>query len=337
MAQTGRWLLPYSSCFQSETGIANTAGSTFFATLLLVLLLIISATASARAIPGLLVMGHEVRSLQPCGEEQFYWLKLRGDLRRQLQAAVDDLTSQPYEVVYAELNGEFAARPESGFGADYAGSIEVEGIGVVSKQGIETCRSGRLKPNPEAVAAVETRTYAFVCDKGLAFTARTGPTEAWVFLPGETRKLSQVPIKTGKRYRDAVFELSIDGQAAQLAGPDGGVEWCRNDPRRAVWERAKLDGVDFRAVGNEPGWSLEIIAGDRILLITDYGGSRVELPLPEPDVDQTNRRTRWDAGKIIVDVTGRPCRDSMSGELFDTEVSVQWQGQTLSGCGRALH
>ena len=108
-------------------------------------------------------------------------------------------------------------------------------------------------------------------------------------------------------------------------------------PRRAVWERAKLDGADFRAVGNEPGWSLEIIAGDRILLITDYGASRVELPLPEPYVDQTNRRTRWDAGEFIVEVMGRPCRDSMSGELFDTEVSVQWQGQTLSGCGRALH
>lgn len=90
-------------------------------------------------------------------------------------------------------------------------------------------------------------------------------------------------------------------------------------------------------MGNEPGWSLEIIAGNRIVLITDYGASRVELPLPEPDVDQSNRRTRWDAGKIIVDVTGRACHDSMSGELFATEVSVQWQGKTLSGCGRALH
>jgi hypothetical protein len=27
----------------------------------------------------------------------------------------------------------------------------------------------------------------------------------------------------------------------------------------------------------------------------------------------------------------------MSGELFESEVSVQWQGQILSGCGRALH
>ncbi|MGB5451498.1 MAG: hypothetical protein WBN00_05345, partial [Sedimenticolaceae bacterium] len=96
-------------------------------------------------------------------------------------------------------------------------------------------------------------------------------------------------------------------------------------------------GAAFRAVGNEPGWSLEIIAGDRIVLTTDYGASRVELPFTEPYVDQINRRTRWDLGELIVDVMGRPCRDSMSGELFDNEVSVQWQGQTLRGCGRALH
>ncbi len=102
---------------------------------------------------------------------------------------------------------------------------------------------------------------------------------------------------------------------------------AENDPRQAIWERAKLDGADFRAVGNEPGWSLEIIAGNRILLITGYGASRIELPLPEPDVDQTNRRTRWDAGELIVEVTGRPCRDSMSGEIFETEVSVHGRGR----------
>lgn len=282
-------------------------------------------------------MGHEVRSLQPCGEEQFYWLKLGGDLRQELQSTVHDLTSQPYEVVYAELNGEFAERPESGFGADYAGSIEVEDVRVVSKQGIEACRRERLKPDPELAAVVETGTYAFVCRTGLAFTARTSPTEAWVFLPGETRKLLRVPAETGNRYRDAFFELSIHGQAAQLARSDESAQWCRNDSRQAVWERAKLDGADFRAVGNVPGWSLAIIAGNRILLITDYGASRVELPLPEPDVDQANRRTRWDAGELILEVTGRPCGDSMSGEIFESEVSVQWRGRTLNGCGRALH
>ena len=71
---------------------------------------------------------------------------------------------------------------------------------------------------------VETRTWAFVCRTGLVFTARTSPDEAWVFLPGATRKLMPVPAATGNRYRDAYFELSINGQAAQLARSDGSVQ-----------------------------------------------------------------------------------------------------------------
>lgn len=106
---------------------------------------------------------------------------------------------------------------------------------------------------------------------------------------------------------------------------------------RAIWERAKLDGADFRAVGNEPGWNLEIRAGNQLLLVTDYGKSRVELPLPEPTLDPDARRTRWDAGELVLDVIGRPCRDTMSGEQFETQVLVTWEGQTLRGCGRALH
>ncbi|MGB5613934.1 MAG: hypothetical protein WBM67_14900 [Sedimenticolaceae bacterium] len=92
----------------------------------------------------------------------------------------------------------------------------------------------------------------------------------------------------------------------------------------------------LRAVGNEPGWSLEILAGTRMVLLADYGATRLELPLPEPTVDHATRRTRWDAGEIRLEVIGRPCRDSMSGESFETEVIVHWQGSTLRGCGRGV-
>ncbi len=39
----------------------------------------------------------------------------------------------------------------------------------------------------------------------------------------------------------------------------------------SVWHRAKLRGVAFRAIGQEPGWLLEITNGTEILLVTDYG------------------------------------------------------------------
>ena len=36
---------------------------------------------------------------------------------------------------------------------------------------------------------------------------------------------------------------------------------CRNNRAMALWVDGKLRGVDCRAVGNEPGWNLEISAG----------------------------------------------------------------------------
>ncbi len=41
---------------------------------------------------------------------------------------------------------------------------------------------------------------------------------------------------------------------------------CTYDRRASIWEHAKLSGVDFRAVGNEPGWVLEVREGDVCLL-----------------------------------------------------------------------
>lgn len=180
-------------------------------------------------------------------------------------------------------------------------------------------------------------TYVFVCDDQASYVVRVAGTEAWVFLPEETLRLAAVPSTDETRYTDGNFEILVSGQQARLGPAGGELLSCRNDPRRAVWERAKLDGVDFRAVGNEPGWYLEIRAQERLVLVADYGTSRVEAPLPEPSVDRETQTTRWDAGELVVQVVGRPCVDTMSGERFPTEVTVHWGKRVLHGCGRALH
>ncbi len=60
---------------------------------------------------GLLVMGHEVRSLQPCGNDRTLWLSVRGALRQELETAIRRLTMRPYEAVYVEFDGEPATEP----------------------------------------------------------------------------------------------------------------------------------------------------------------------------------------------------------------------------------
>jgi len=307
------------------------------AALLAVLFLAPAGSAGSAEMRGLLVMGHEARSLQPCDDDRTLWVSARGALLQQLMAAVHQLTTRPYEEVYVELDGEPGTEPAGEFAKDYDGTVEVREVRFVSKEGIDACRRERALVRPVAAPVVAPKTYVFVCSDSLAYTVRASEAEAWLFHRAGTRRLTAVPAERGARYADGAFELRIENELAQLGESGGPLQSCRNDPRRAVWERAKLDGADFRAVGNEPGWCLEILAGTRMVLLADYGATRLELPLPEPSVDHAARRTRWDAGEIVLEVIGRPCRDSMSGESFETEVSVHWRGRTLRGCGRALH
>ncbi|MGI9341533.1 MAG: COG3650 family protein [Gammaproteobacteria bacterium] len=105
-----------------------------------------------------------------------------------------------------------------------------------------------------------------------------------------------------------------------------------------VWHKAKLRGVAFRAIGQEPGWLLEISNGEQILLVTDYGENRIILPYVEPVVFQDERRTeyRLPDHNTIIEIRGEPCTDSMSGERFAVTVSLVLPDTRLDGCGRAL-
>lgn len=106
-----------------------------------------------------------------------------------------------------------------------------------------------------------------------------------------------------------------------------------------VWHQAKLRGVSFRAIGQEPGWLLEIMDGSEILLVTDTGQTKVSYPYVEPDVFQEQRRTRFliSDHDVEIIIEGKACRDSMSGEEFAVTVTVTVGEVRLSGCGRALY
>lgn len=131
------------------------------------------------------------------------------------------------------------------------------------------------------------------------------------------------------------------GQSAEITIRGVRYENCSNNPRAAVWEAAKLRGVDYRALGQEPPWQLEISTGKGFLLVTEYGANQVEFPYAEPEINQAQRTTRytsWLHGKRIdITIKGEKCNDSMSGETFSSRVELGWQGKTLLGCGRALH
>lgn len=112
-------------------------------------------------------------------------------------------------------------------------------------------------------------------------------------------------------------------------------EWSIKD----VWHQAKLRGVSFRAIGQEPGWLLEITNGTEIFLSTNYGEIKNSYPYVEPQVYQEERRTRYvlDTHEIVVEIRGEPCADVMSGEQFSVTVTITTKERILEGCGKALH
>lgn len=90
----------------------------------------------------------------------------------------------------------------------------------------------------------------------------------------------------------------------------------------------------YRALGQEPGWTLTIGA-DSILYLGDYGETHIDLPTPISQPTFNGRR--YDSGpgvhRLQVDVTHTLCHDGMSGRAFADTVIVVADGNEVRGCG----
>jgi putative lipoprotein len=189
----------------------------------------------------------------------------------------------------------------------------------------------------DAVKPAPPRTYVYQCADGLRFIARTDGETATVFLPARTMHLRHVPAASGAKYSDGQVTLWGKGEEATFEF-DGSSRACHNDRQQAVWEDARLRGVDFRATGNEPGWYVELVDGGRSVLVTHYGEARHEFDTPPPVTDQAGVTTyRVSSPTLVVVIRPQLCRDTMSDDSFEAAVTVTVDGRTYRGCGRALH
>ena len=111
-------------------------------TLLVTLLLAPVKAVIAQQIHGLLVYGHEVHTLQPCGDTRTFWLRAP-DVWQELATRYRQLAARPYEPIYAELEGDYDQQPVGGFGAEYEGAIVVHAIRLITRGGVVTCRANK--------------------------------------------------------------------------------------------------------------------------------------------------------------------------------------------------
>ncbi len=191
----------------------------------------------------------------------------------------------------------------------------------------------------------QAETFVYECDD-YSFTARIEGQQAWLFLPGKTINLPHVVSASGAKYSDGETVFWNKGKEALLILGINSLDSmkqrnCINNRKKAIWEHAKLNGVDFRAIGNEPGWHLEISQGRQIVLVTDYGENRFIFSTPEPETDSQARQTSYkasqDGNQLLITIEGRSCHDTMSGDGYASRVKVTINKKSYQGCGAALH
>jgi uncharacterized membrane protein len=192
-----------------------------------------------------------------------------------------------------------------------------------------------VTPSNQAPPAKPAVVARFDCDT-LALTATFHDDHVLIEVP-EQRALTlpQVVSASGARYSNASGTFWNNGREATLER-HGRTETCRE--RREPWQEAAERGVDFRAVGQEPGWFLEIDKEKQIRLVYDYAEHQIITAVPAPTMKGTS--TIYDAmaesHRLTILVENAPCTDGMSGEAFPRSVSVTIDSRTMRGCGKDI-
>jgi uncharacterized membrane protein len=145
------------------------------------------------------------------------------------------------------------------------------------------------------------------------------------------------PAQDASTQDAAAQDPAAGDSAAGSAAGHGVADRCAAEAP-GVWAAACRRGVVFRAVGQEPGWLLEIDGERSMLLTTDYGEQRIEaqLPVPARRGRQLLYGAQTTAGLLRIAITETECQDIMSGELNPAAVTVTLAARELEGCGRPL-
>lgn len=198
-------------------------------------------------------------------------------------------------------------------------------------------------PTGEAATADDPalQVHAWNCDNGMYVVTEHHPDrdELILQLPRGPLTLTPREAASGARWSDGTVVFWNKGDEARLELGERGTATCREDRRRSVVEAAKLSGAEVWATGNEPGWTLRIFP-ERMVLVTDHGQRTIVTPRPEPvqsaDGGAITYRAETEAHRVSVVLRDETCRDSMSGEEYDTTVEVTLDGERYRGCGLLL-
>ena len=129
-------------------------------------------------------------------------------------------------------------------------------------------------------------------------------------------------------------ERRPDGTLALTA--DNGAQLLFRRQEAASLQDARTRGIDFRAIGQEPGWVVELTDGGQISALLDYGATSLMLPTPSAETAEDGTvvyDASTDTDHLTMRISRKVCIDSMSGESHPSTVELLVNDKPYQGCG----
>ena len=208
-------------------------------------------------------------------------------------------------------------------------------LAVVATVSVLGCgRAGEeARPTPDPPA-----TLTYQCEDGVRFHALVEGREARLLLPDRTVRAALVPSASGARFEGSGVVYWSKGGEALLEVGEGRHSGCEVVDPESAWAKAALRGVVFRALGQEPGWLVDVDSDGSLRVEADYGQRQLTFPQSETrSADGVTVVTaRHDGHSTTLRIRPESCSDAMSGFRFPATVQLALDGERLSGCGRSL-
>jgi membrane-bound inhibitor of C-type lysozyme len=234
------------------------------------------------------------------------------------------------------LLGTAACQRQPAPAADAGGTAPAVAPPAASSPAAPAPATGDARDEPPAGAL---RAYVWYCADGQKLVMRNLFREKAIAIDFHdgTRRLDQTMSASGARYADAVAAFWIKGSAATLERQGAPLVKCEERRAESLVEDARARGVEFRAVGNEPGWVLEVGPAGRISWTTNFGAERFDFDRSQSTAAEGAQRYTAQQGMNAIGVTVRAERCVDDGEVeFGHSASVEFAGQTYRGCGLEL-
>jgi uncharacterized membrane protein/membrane-bound inhibitor of C-type lysozyme len=198
--------------------------------------------------------------------------------------------------------------------------------------------SGCARPEVSAlITNFPTKEYrsTYTCPDGSIFTVESDGNQAHLGFGERYWTLQRTVSASGEKYQAGRILYWSRGESALFEVDDKLFLDCSGSNLSKPRQQARQSGVLIRAVGQEPGWIVEISPAGT-LLVTDYGQNRQELPEPVVTPGAVGESDRYQikgqSQRIELVITKTSCQDSMSGEIFPAQALLIMDDQNFNGC-----